>query len=219
MASETKRLEVFQDLMIRGPSERRTELRQALLDHVVAPWLMSEERPKPAGIEGEFLRFQRQVGDGLPEAALVLWSQPEGYKVSNIVPTEFSQLTYAQYNAVLQDFVQRIAEPAAREVDFEVKTTPSHQSIEDWLSPAAAKALRTFSVCANKSSGSTHPADRERWFQFLIQAHKSAGQLSTSNLDRWLIEVEGWSEDIAHRLVIQYEFGLDLLSEYDSRRF
>jgi hypothetical protein len=218
MTSATKRLEVFQDLFLCGPAESRPALHQALLDRVIAPWRHAEEREKQvsrdAGSDADILAFQREDSDGLPPATLFLWSQPDGYKVTNIVPLEIGELGYGRYNAILQDFEQRIAAPAARQVGFQVKTTAAWQSIEDWL-PNAAEALWRFSRAANKSTGSSHPLDRDRWFQFLIAAHKDPGHLDTERLARWLVEVEGWDDRSANELAIEYEFGLDLLGKYD----
>jgi hypothetical protein len=118
----------------------------------------------------------------------------------------------------LQDFAERIARPAAQRVGFQVKTTAARQSVEDWLSPKAAKALTLFSRAANKSRGSSHPLDRRRWFQFLIEAHAGGGHLDVQTLSRWLTEVEGWDDEHAVELAIEYEFGLELLSEYDQHQ-
>ena len=222
MTSGTKQLEVFQDLFLCGPADGRTALRCALLGHVVAPWHHAEEREKElskhASKDADVLAFQREAGKGLEAATLVLWSRPGGYRVANIVPLEIDELGYSGYNALLQDFKQRIAAPAAWQAGFQVKMTTSRQSIEDWLPPKAADALRCFSRFANKATGSAHPLDRERWFQFLIEAHADHSQLDTERLARWLVEVEGWDDDHATKLAIEYEFGLALLSEYDQRR-
>jgi hypothetical protein len=37
-------------------------------------------------------------------------------------------------------------------------------------------------------------------------------------LARWLKEVEGWDDDHAHELAIQYEFARELLEKYDLER-
>ena len=72
-------------------------------------------------------------------------------KVGNIVPSEKGALDYSEYNSVLQDFVRRIAGPAAQKTGFAVETTPARQSLDDWLTPQSAEALRRFSEAANKS--------------------------------------------------------------------
>jgi len=231
MTYEPKQVEVFQNLFLRGPAKSQPALRQALLDHVAGPWCHAEEIEKklstlpgwsagrPGSASGEngadILAFDRDTSDGLPAATLWLSSQSDGYKVTNIIPSETGQLDYSEYNAILEDFGQRVASRAAQQVGFQIETTSSRQSIEDWLPQKAAEALRRFSRYANKSTGSAHPSDREHWFKFLITAHSDKGQLDTELLARWLVEVEGWSDDRADKLAIEYEFGLGLLSEYD----
>ena len=98
---------------------------------------------------------------------------------------------------------------------FEIEVTSNRQSLDDWLSVEAAAALRRFSVLANKSTGSSHPSDRERWVAFLIKAHQDERSFNSDLLMRWLVEVEGWPEEVADKLASQYEFGLDLLDQYD----
>ena len=48
-----------------------------------------------------------------------------------------------------------------------------------------------------------------------MSAYKAKNKLDPELLGRWLVEVEEWPPDVASRLIIQYEFGLDLLNEYD----
>jgi hypothetical protein len=54
-----------------------------------------------------------------------------------------------------------------------------------------------------------------RWYAFIIATHHTSKRLDTDQLVRWLVEVEHWSEDIAHELAIDYEFALGLLEQYD----
>lgn len=221
MISKNGRLEVFQDLVIRGPERDRAALRYALLARAVPPWQHDQSKEDDiaahAGGDVDVIVFEREAGDGLPAAGLVLWSRPDGYEVTNIVPREVQELGYHGYNAILQDFIARLAEPAARHVGFSLETTAAEQTLDDWLSREAAEALRRFSALANKATGSSHPSDRKRWFDFLLQVHAGGQRLNTEQLARWLVEVEGWSDDKAHDLVVQYEFGLELLDEYVQR--
>jgi hypothetical protein len=223
MTFEPKALEVFQDCALISRGERPEVIREALLNSLVPPWSHSEKREKQLSSrtmpEADVLVLECRAHKGLASAFVALWSSPNGYEVSNIVPIETSKLSYSQYNAVLQDFVSRIAKPAAERAKFDVRLTSSQQSLVDWVSPEAATALRMFSAAANKSTGSSHPMDRDRWFKFIIAAHQSVGKLDASRLARWLHEADGWDDDSAHELAIEYEFGLALLDEYDRRRF
>jgi hypothetical protein len=61
------------------------------------------------------------------------------------------------------------------------------------------------------------PQDKERWLAFIAAAHQEKSQLNASTLRRWLVEVEGWSPEIAEQLAGEYSFGADLLKFTESR--
>lgn len=163
--------------------------------------------------------FQREADAHLPEAGLTLWARAGGYEITNIVPKKIGQLTYAQYNGLLQEFERVIARPAALKAGFDVNVSTPRQTLEEWVSPDAAKALEAFSDAANKSTGSSHPLDQKRWLRFLILCHRSEKKLDGDRLRRWLIEVDGWDDDRALKLTIEYEFALDLLKAYNTPRW
>ena len=217
--SDALTLEVFQDLYLRGPDEARSALRAAILGLVKPPWRHTPEKEehlsKYASGSNDILVFERDASDGLVGTGLVLWSTPDGYQVTNIVPTESGSLSYASYNRILQDFEHRVAGPASELAKFKLELTPPRQSIDDWLPPSVADALRRFSSLANKQMGASHPLDRRRWLTFLIDAHRDNHSFNSERLARWLIEVERWPEDNAHDLAIEYEFALALLRQYD----
>jgi hypothetical protein len=84
------------------------------------------------------------------------------------------------------------------------------------MSSESAKLLATYSRSANRTI--THPSDEDLWRNFLIQAHLDRTNLDTETLFRWLTEEEGWLEDRARELTIEFEFALSLLNDYDQRR-
>ena len=163
----------------------------------------------------DVILFRRDAGQNHPAAGLTLWGNGDGYYVPNIVPLETGSLTFTQYNAVLADFIARIAAPVTAQFGFTVKTTEPKQTIDDWLSPDAALKLRRFSGAANKSTGASHPSDERRWFDFLVAVHRSGDQPATDRLARWLREVDGWDEDTAHNLAGDFETAIALLTYYD----
>lgn len=212
-------LEVFQDLTLQGPAAGKARLRQALLDHAVPPWTHAAGREKmlgEAGSDDGAIAFEREADGDLEAAGLVLFGTTDGFEVVNIVPITVSELTHRAYNAILRDFERRVASPAALLTGFEVAVTGDQLSLSDWLNPASASSLQRFSNLANKSSGASHPLDRNRWFAFLIEAHRGNTKSDPSLLRRWLVEVEGWPEEIAYDLSSEYEFARGLLGRYDS---
>ena len=215
----SRTLEVFRDLYLRGPREKRKGLRAALLNVANGRWSVdlerSEEVAKGAITKDDVLLFRTESTEAYPEAGLTLWEYEDGYYVPNIVPLKAGQLTHSQYNAILEDFIQEIASSVAPQHGFTISTTQGHQSIEDWVPEDAATKLRRFSGAANKSTGASHPADERRWFDFIVSVHRSSARLDADQLARWLYEVDGWDEGSAHNLAARYEGALALLKFYD----
>ena len=207
---------------MRGPVERRHAFRQALIERAVSPWRHAQAREAElsghAGRDAEMIAFEREARDDIDAVGLVLWSRGEEFEVCNIVPLKVLELGRHRYNAALEDFVRQVAAPAADEVGYTLELTAGQAKLDDWLAPDVAETLRGFSDSANKATGSSHPMDRERWFAFLLAAHRNPGNLDADRLGRWLVEVERWPDEKAQDLVVQYEFGLKLLDEYDHNR-
>ena len=214
MADKITTIEVFQDLLLKFPEERRHEVRQALRQHVKAPWRHAEERER--NIPDDIMVFERESDDHLPRSGLSLWADSEGYEVVNIVPLEIDHLSISSYNDILGDFIEKVVYPASKISGYHIEASARKQSITDWTSQEAADALHRFSVLANKSTGSGHPLDRKRWFEFLFSSRKAPNKLDFSLLERWLVEAEEWPPDSAARLIDQYQFGMDLLDKYES---
>ncbi len=214
-------LEVFRDLHLRTRSAS-VSIRDHILSQVKAPWRHDAEREKDvksyALKQEDVIALVREPADDIDEAGLVLWQEQDGYRVANIVPRKVGELGITKYNAILQDFVDRVAQPAAAAGGFIVDVTSAQQTLEDWMEAAPAASLRRFSNLANKSTGAGHPKDQERWFEFLIAAHHTSERLDSDRLARWLSEVDGWPSDTAHELAIDYEFALGLLQKYDQSR-
>ncbi len=217
-----KKLEVFRDLHLRTRSAS-VSIRELVLNHVKLPWRHDAEREqnvKSVALKNEdVIALVREPFGDIDETGLVLWQEEDGYRVANIVPRNVGELGIAKYNAVLQDFFDRVASPAAKAGGFVADAGSGWQTLEDWLDPGAAEALRRFCHLANKSTGASHPRDEERWFDFLIQAHRSSARLDAGQLARWLIEVDGgWGEQTARDLARDYELAAGLLKRYDLSR-
>ncbi len=152
----------------------------------------------------------------LPPSRLWLVLEQSGtLYVSNIVPLRQSQLSYDEYNDVLMDFYQTLVAPAAADLDVIVHITDAERDIASWLGEEAAALLRQFALTANKSTGTAHPNDRRRWDAFLVAAHRNRVPLDTTILKRWLVECEGWPDQVASDLALEYESGRSLLEYYD----
>ena len=213
--NETISIEVFQDLFLICSSERRTALCEALRKNATVPWRHAGERESELANASpdvyRFLAFERTSGNDLAASGLTLCERPDGYEVVNIVPLDIHELGISGYNDILNDFIDHVVTPASCDAEFDKKVTPRKQSITDWTSCDVASALHTFSVCANKSTGNGHPADMKRWFEFVFAAHDANAKIDSELLGRWLVEAENWPPEVAHELIDEYQYSMELL--------
>ena len=215
-----RRWRFFATYICAARAARRSDLRKALIAAANDPWYYDPDRAAVIGRNApgdDILTFGRKASNDLRAAGLTLWSRDDDYYVPNIVPIEFGELSIAQYNAILADFIERIVRPVASQFDYQIDATEARQDLKDWTSVDAAKKLRVFSAAANKSTGASHPMDQRRWFDFIIAVHGCQKTIDTDYLIRWLHEIEGWDEESAHELAGQYETALSLLQHYDKR--
>ncbi|ABA06081.1 hypothetical protein Nwi_2828 [Nitrobacter winogradskyi Nb-255] len=214
----TQGIEAFQDLTLAPAQGDLNAIRTCLVNHQTPDWVhdadQETELRKYSGGDEDIIQF-RYVGSDRPMAALTLWQRENGYAVTNIVPAEQGQLSVSEYNALLQDFVRKVVQPAQREFEFNVNITEPVRQLDSWISKGAAESLRRFSVLANKSTTNSHPNDAERWEQFVVAVHLGGPPLGTDILIQWLVEIDGWDEQSAQKLAIDYEKGISLLETYD----
>lgn len=208
-------IDVFSDLVLDIPFDERDAAVAQLKAAARDPWSFdgerSEEMRRNAVGDRRVLAFTRAPTADFPAAGLSLWSHEKGLYVPNVVPLETGEFTHAQYNAVLGDFTDRVVRPVAARAGFQIELTDGRQQLSDWISADAAQKLRVFSAAANKSTGSSHPMDRQRWFDFILSVHRSGSQLDTDRLARWLNEVDRWDEDSAYRLAGEFERYISIL--------
>ncbi|MFG6433707.1 hypothetical protein [Roseateles sp. LYH14W] len=220
MTEKTQALEVFQELYLRHP-QGAVAVRAAVLANLDNGWSHEPEREEKSAALGndDMLALERAATPNLPGVSLWMFSAKDAsYKVSNIVPSKSGELGVAGYNAALQHFIQSVIQPASESTPLTFEVTGALQSIEDWAGDACAKALKTFSSLANKSTGRTHPMDEKRWLLFLLVAHREKSTLESDRLARWLIETESWPLEIAYELASEYDLSRTLLKLYDQTR-
>jgi hypothetical protein len=216
-------MQVFRDLLILGGAEQLAATVAEVERSLAGAW--TRDRAEEEQMQSLATRsqptycFSCATEGGRPAATVFLTEKAPGVLyASNIVPQSKHQLSHGEYNGILEEFCDRFVRPAAGRVGARVDLTATEVALEHWLPPAAAEKLRTFSAAANKSTGSAHPLDRERWNDFVIAAHEGRSRLDSSTLRRWLIEIEGWASEVADQLAIEYEFGRELLAFAESRR-
>lgn len=205
-------MKVFRDLYIKLNGVKVEELIEQFTARCGDHWHRALDREKDAGSMGEkAFSFEHTAGDGLERAGLSLFQKESNtWYVPNIIPLDSSQLSHDQYNKILENFLETIVRPSIAGLQVTAELTGDVLFLKDVVGEDVAALLHNFSVLANKSTGSSHPCDRNRWFDFLIAVQRKRISLDTDLLINSLME-DGWSEDRAHDLAIEYEFAIGLL--------
>ena len=209
-------MEVFRDMIIQGDN---SEQLAKLMDEVERSLPPGWRRDKSAiRLSSYFFGwdivygFEHAQEDSLPSASIYLAEKEVGrLNVSNIHPHTKRQLSYDEYNSILECFCN-IVRPCAEKLGMGVELTPCHADLSDWLSHTTVEKLKSFSKEASRYTGAARPLDRERWLDFIVTAHREGSQLDATMLRRWLIEIGDWDPEIADRLAGEYAFGGRLLS-------
>lgn len=212
------RVKIYRDLELKGDSAAVAEARKRLSAlSPTATWQRDDQIVNRAPmVDATAFKYQ---GSQAPGAFVWLTWEADAGEVSNIVPDKAGSLTYDQYNEIAKRFADEVLRPALSSIaSLRIDLGPVEEQIDDLLSKNTADALRAFSRSANKSTGAAHPNDAERWNAFLIRAHMEKSKLEPDTLHRWLEEDEGWKEEQANELAIQYEQGRELLRQYDEEK-
>ena len=208
-------MEVFRDLYFRADPDKIA----AALDTIELPTGWTRDRAAEARVRATaampppIFCFACTKQAGRPASLLILAQKhAETFYVSNVIPIERHQLSYAEYNSVLEDFYQTVLRPCAEQGGLETNMTGADEGLEHWMPVETAEKLRRFSECANKSTGASHPNDKQRWNDFVLSAYREGTKLDAFTLKRWLVEADEWPPDVAEQLAIEYEYGLELLA-------
>jgi hypothetical protein len=216
-------MEVFRDLCIRATTEQMAALVGEIEQSLPSGWTRDRvaEGRVPAGTigHGPIYCFGCQAEGRRPAALVILLEKEVGaFCVSNILPASKHQLAHAEYNSILEEFCERLLRPAAEQAGLSVVLTEADVGLDHWMSSATVEKLRRFSHGANKGIGISCNSDREKWNDFVLSAYKEDSRLDASTLKRWLVEVEGWSPEVAEQLAIEYQSGRALLTYAESHR-
>jgi hypothetical protein len=116
-------------------------------------------------------------------------------------------------NMMLKKFYDIYLLPYKQEADVRVIYDDKELSIDSLMSNDMAQAFRSFTFAANKSS--LHPLDRERFYDFIIQAHIEGSPLEEDEISS-LLQIAGWWEEKSIELSSDYRFGRDLLNRFNN---
>ena len=215
----------FKDLKITGPVEQMLAFINDVSVNLPVHW--RRDREAEARLEqanhvrkDSWFAFIYKPEDDEPSGNVFLALESGELYVPNVTPLEPGWLSIAQYNRILDEFADILRNHLPLDSALEINVTSDVADITVRVSPKAAKLLERFSTSANKSTGTSHPSDFQRWLEFLIEVHKegSSHRLSGDFLAKWLEEELGWSSEKANELAIKYEFARDILRAYEQSR-
>lgn len=211
-------MKVLRELFVQGPPDKLLDFPDMADAVLGAEWERDTEAEKKLAEgtgRGKPMYCFVTKTKNLPAARLWLaFKEDDKLYVSNIVPTKVNQLSQAEYNSILVKFSNDLAELQVLEPDFQINLDSDQKGLGDFFSAETAKKLTLFSVAANKSTGSAHPMDRERWLDFIIASVEEGSRISPAELETLLIEDEKWPPEEADELSSQYSFALEVLKAY-----
>lgn len=145
---------------------------------------------------------------------LWLWDYNGYLEVFNIIPLLEHSLEHDEYNFLLNKFYENFIIELIEKFKAKIVISKPEKQIIETIGEDAFKALKAFSVGANKSTGNTHPYDFERWCEFVFIVFRSEIEIGIDELIEWL-EEDGWSNKMAHKLGLDFEYSLNLLEKYE----
>ncbi|HEX8524228.1 MAG TPA: hypothetical protein VF669_18380 [Tepidisphaeraceae bacterium] len=146
-----------------------------------------------------------------PTFLFITEKMPNLLFVPNVISPARDRLEYDEYNSILRSFRDSVLSRIQPPDIIDVRLSNTSINLASQLPERVYKSLVTFSNAANKNTGSSHPLDRERWLDFLVEIVDSGVALSPETLTRWLVEEGKWNNDEASQLAEEYEFGRELL--------
>jgi hypothetical protein len=206
----------YKELHIRCPVGSTDVLIQAIDAALTKGWTRARDAEKRA----RELRAERdlefayyycdQRAKRKPGMLLICRLDPKTLHVADVKPTPPSELSFAQYNAILTDFHNSVLR-RVRGLNVRFLLTSDNAKIEDMIAPETFRLLKEFSSVAKKSTEGLLPPERRRWIAFLVAHQSEKHRLDKDLLWRWLVEVEEWPEEMANELRSEFNFAVDLL--------
>ncbi len=187
----------------------------------------------------EYISFD-YTGSKVDQAEVSIYCGEESWrdwciKVVNIVPLMKDQLSIQEYNSVLDLFFEEVIAPNKEKFIGLTVFGPESDVFDPlkYISEDALKKLELFCNLANKTTGSSHPSDEERWFDFICQTVDDNQTFDYDTLYRFLMDEEywgrkepnfigamgrfAWSEELASELASEYENYVRLLEYYKDK--
>lgn len=228
-------MKTYSELCFYGTSDQILSFKKDIKQFVTEDWNYNIDKNTIA----EYLTFT-YTGDKEENAMVCIcdskYNGEPCYRIVNIVPLNTDELSMEQYNHLVKLFYEDIIskyKEVYRELEIVGPTSDIFDPC-DVISQTALRKLELFCNMANKSTGSSHPCDQERWFDFICQTIDDNRIFDYDTLANFLqdelywgakksgaIGVMGrfaWSAEKAYELASEYEAACNILKYYRETR-
>ena len=140
------------------------------------------------------------------------------FRVTNIVPREFSHLSMDQYNAIGISFAKHFHQfLRMSKIGGVVKVTNPNKELSDIITGDKCRKLfeswlhSPTSIWPHPPPPISHPADVERLYVFICGLFRYGSDARSYEIERFLIEDRKWKPSDARFVASEIEKGLQLL--------
>ena len=188
----------------------------------------------------DYIAFE-YLGNKVDQAEVYIYYGQDTWRrgyitVGNIVPLKKNQLSIEEYNAVLDLFYEEIIVPNQSRLNGIKVVGPESDIFNplNYISKEALEKLERFCNNANKTTGSSHPSDEERWFDFICQTVDDNQTFEFNTIYRFLMDEDywgkkepgfigamgrfAWDEERASELAVEYDKYVRLLVYYKNEK-
>lgn len=219
-------MEKYQDFKVVLPPDEWNSFRQELIREIdLNNWTRRDDLAERGNkgmsyvgkellcVETPELKFNNEKLKGV----IWMWLGDSQLEVFNIIPLIGNYLICAQYNFILSMFRQSIIDKMAPNYNLMIEMSKPYLDMEDVIGTEGLRLLITFSRTSNRSTGHSHPMDFAKWCNFIFYVFKNKKHLAVDDFMHWLIE-DGWMEDKANELSLDYEYSIEMLERYEQNR-
>ncbi len=230
-------MKIFRELYFSGTSSDLNKFANEISNYVTGDWRFVTKETSGEykshlffdyiGRKVENARVSIYLGDRINSGEI---------NVGNIIPLNKNQLSIEEYNEVLMLFYNEVVIPFKNNNDYLNISQPTDDKFDPLtiMSETSLKKLKSFCGGANKSTGSSHPCDKERWLSFILQTVEEDRVIDSDTLFRFLKDEEfwgtkpddfigvmgdyAWDEESAYELSMEYETISEAMKYYKENR-
>lgn len=211
-------MKIYRELYFRGTPSQLSKFAEEISNYVTGDWRFVS---KDANGEYKKYLFFDYMGKKVDNARVSIYLGDRidsgEVNVGNIIPLKKNHLSIEEYNAVLMLFYKEIVVPYEKENSYLSISQPTDDNFNPLtiMSEASLKKLKAFCGGANKSTGSSHPCDKECWLSFILQTVEEDRILDSDTLCRFLQDEESWGKKPNDYIGVMGDYAWDEDSAYE----